>query len=226
MRTPKSKKGFDEFVEAFFDFIIKTAPIGEWAKKNGFAFVLSLAAPATAKRLIASALLQCAQRGEVLPLPLAEVAGSYLAPEATRNRVRRRSEMARAAAYQATFPQASLRKIARVVGVDHTVVKDWQRQLAYKREMVKWLIVIAQAAYRQYVAQFGSPFAEAGVPEPQGMDLARLRPVIEGALSRGVPADLLTATADSDDVGRAFRLKSPAVPIEAGRGGRAPAGRS
>jgi hypothetical protein len=49
--------------------------------------------------------------------------------------------MARAAAYQATFPQASLRKIAGVVGVDHTVVKDWQRQVAYKREMVKWLIV-------------------------------------------------------------------------------------
>ena len=130
-----------------------------------------------------------------MPVPLAEIAGCYLVPEVTRNRVRRRSELARAAAYQARYPRASLRKIAQLAGVDHTVVRDWQRQFAYKREMTKWLIVIAEAAYRQYVTKFGSPFAEAGLPEPEAMDLTRLRPVIEDALSNGAPVDLIVAQA-------------------------------
>jgi hypothetical protein len=210
MRTPKSNKGFDEFVEQFFDFVLTTDSIAKLAENDAFSITLRLAAPATAKRLVASALQQCAQRGEPLPIRLAEIAKSYLVSETTRNRVRRRDEIAKAAAYQAKFPQASLRAIARIAGVDHTVVRDWQRQYAYKREMVKWLIPIAQQSYRKYVERFGSPFAEAGLPEPEGLRLARLRAIIEDALSRGVPADLLTANAALDaSSGRS----PPAIPI-------------
>jgi hypothetical protein len=210
MRTPKSNKGFDEFVEQFFDFVLTTDSIAKLVEKDVFVFVLEMAAPATAKRMVAFALQQCAERGEPLPIRLAEIARSYLVPGTTRNRVHRRDEMAKAAAYQAKFPRASLREIARIAGVDPTVVRDWRRQFAYKREMVKRLIPIAQQSYRQYIRRFGSPFAEAGLPEPEGLRLARLRAIIEDALSRGVPADLLTANAALDASSGRSR---PAIPI-------------
>src|ERR1700732_5117118 len=101
MRTPKSNKGVDELIEQFFDFVLTTDSIAKLAEKDVFAFVFGLAAPATAKRMVACALQRCAERGEPLPIRLAEIAKSYLVSETTRNRVRRRDEMAKAAAYQA-----------------------------------------------------------------------------------------------------------------------------
>lgn len=177
----------DEFLEEFFELHLARIPISEWDEAAGLWSTLQLADPATAKRIIAHALSLCADGHEILPRRLADAAIAHLVRPKSRNRIQDQHALAKAAAYQAQNPGASLRDIAKAVGVDHTVVRQWKKEFVYKRELVRWLIPQAQRDYQQYVDRFGSPFAAANLPEPSPMGLARLRAGVARALSENIP---------------------------------------
>ena len=182
-------KEVDEFVEAFLTFHFDRLSVSEWDNAEPLWIALNLADQATAKRVIAFALQLCADRQQILPSRLAKVANEFLVRPSARNRIQHQDEMVKAAAFQAEHPGASLREIGEAAGVDHTVVRTWQKQFAYQRELVQRLIPHAQRDYGRYVERFGSPFAIAGLPEPSPFALMKLRPHIVRALNGGVPIE-------------------------------------
>ena len=186
----------EEFVEQGLLWRIDDQPLSSLNNDELFWTLVGLVEPATAKRLIAHCLQLCAERSEPLSVRLAEVAISYLVKPTARNRIHNHEELIKAAAFQARHPSASLRQIAKAAGVDHTLVRQWKQQFAYKAEVLKQLVPYAKNTYAQYVDRFGSPFLAAELPEPDALGLIRMRGDFAKAISLDQPiTDLNTLKA-------------------------------
>lgn len=88
---------------------------------------------------------------------LAEAAISCLVKPAARNRIHNREQMLKAAAFQARHPGAPLREIAKAAGVDHTLIRQWKSQFAYKSELRRATEAVWQSVDALLVPTFPRP---------------------------------------------------------------------
>ena len=143
--------------------------------------------PSTQGRVIAHAFNIAVTRQQPIPARLAEKITACLTKSTSRNRIKNREGMKKAARFQAENPNASLRALGEAAGVHPTVIRKWKTQYAYKRALTTQLVYVARELYESYVKRFGSPFAAAGLPEPHPYGLAKIRGAIDKAMADGKP---------------------------------------
>jgi hypothetical protein len=177
----------EELFEEIFWYRINDESLAELNDDLIFWEFMKVADPSTAKRIIAHCLELCSSREEKLPTRLAQAAISLLVKPSARNRIHKRDQMIKAAAFQARHPLASLREIAKAADVNHTLVRQWQQQITYKAELINQLVHYTKRVYAKYVTRFGSPFAAVGLPEPGALGLLRLSAKIKKALAQDTP---------------------------------------
>jgi hypothetical protein len=139
------------------------------------------------KYIVAHAIRFCCRRRKALPIELAKTAHRLLVRGNARYRARSPQKLRKAASILARQPQASLRGVGEVVGVDHTTVRLWLKQDRFKKELEELRQRRAVSLYREYCKRFGSPFASVDFPTPTKVDLVRILPLLEAALAQGHP---------------------------------------
>jgi hypothetical protein len=175
----------DELFERHAKSALRDMKTSDWKHADVLWQGLQIVPLATTKRIIAHAILICAQRGESPPVELGDVAIWLLVGERSRFRVHDPTGFNAAKSYAVRNPRASLREIAEFAGVHYTSVRDWKKKnFVVARNDLPARIVLA--TYIKYCSRFGSPF---GIKSELGKDFLFFAyfPLIKDALSQRRP---------------------------------------
>jgi hypothetical protein len=185
-----------ELFERHAIFTLDQMKTSDWTRANILWQGLEKAGQPAAMRILAHAITLCAERGEVPPTDVGDVAIWLLVGDRPRFRVHDPARFNAAKSYAAQHPLASLREIADFAGVHFTSIRDWKKQkFVLERNDRKARNILAR--YIKYCGRFGSPFGiktESGNP----FHFFAFLPLIENALSQGRPI--------SEDEIRAHRI--------------------